>query len=69
MSYSKTITENDLLSILDYIGLGKTAIILNNYPIGSYYETSDQSFDPNTDWGGTWTSETIDTYTRWHRTA
>ena len=24
------------------------------YPIGSYYETSDLSFDPNTAWGGTW---------------
>ncbi len=25
------------------------------YPIGSYYETSDANFDPNTAWGGTWT--------------
>ena len=24
------------------------------YPIGSYYETSDGSFDPNVTWGGTW---------------
>ena len=24
------------------------------YPVGSYYETSDTSFDPNTTWGGTW---------------
>lgn len=24
------------------------------YPIGSYYETSDTSFDPNVSWGGTW---------------
>lgn len=24
------------------------------YPIGSYYETSDSTFDPNTAWGGTW---------------
>lgn len=29
------------------------------YPIGSYYETSDSTFDPNTAWGGTWTSEQI----------
>ena len=28
------------------------------YPIGSYYETSDTSFDPNTTWGGTWVLET-----------
>lgn len=28
------------------------------YPVGSYYETSDTSFDPNTAWGGTWVLET-----------
>lgn len=28
------------------------------YPIGSYYETSDDSFNPNTAWGGTWVEET-----------
>lgn len=28
------------------------------YPVGSYYETSDTTFDPNTDWGGTWQLET-----------
>lgn len=27
------------------------------YPIGSYYETSDGDFDPNTTWGGTWELE------------
>ena len=27
------------------------------YPIGSYYETSDILFDPNTAWGGTWVLE------------
>jgi hypothetical protein len=24
------------------------------YPVGSYYETSDTNFNPNTAWGGTW---------------
>jgi hypothetical protein len=24
------------------------------YPVGSYYETSDTTFDPNSAWGGTW---------------
>lgn len=24
------------------------------YPVGSYYETSDTTFDPNISWGGTW---------------
>lgn len=28
------------------------------YPVGSYYETSDTTFDPNTAWGGTWLLET-----------
>jgi hypothetical protein len=28
------------------------------YPVGSYYETSDASFDPNVTWGGTWSLET-----------
>ena len=28
------------------------------YPIGSYYETSNTSFDPNTAWGGTWVEDT-----------
>lgn len=27
------------------------------YPVGSYYETSDASFDPNTYFGGTWSLE------------
>ena len=29
------------------------------YPVGSYFETSDSTFDPNVVWGGTWTSEQI----------
>lgn len=28
------------------------------YPVGSYYETSDTSFNPNNTWGGTWVLET-----------
>lgn len=28
------------------------------YPVGSYYETSDISFNPNVTWGGTWSLET-----------
>ena len=27
------------------------------YPVGSYYETSNTDFDPNNEWGGTWTRE------------
>lgn len=28
------------------------------YPVGTYYETSVESFDPNTEWGGTWVEDT-----------
>lgn len=28
------------------------------YPVGSYYESSDTTFDPNITWGGTWELET-----------
>ena len=28
------------------------------HPVGSYYETSDTAFNPNTTWGGTWVLET-----------
>ena len=28
------------------------------YPVGSYYETSNTSFNPNTSWGGTWVEDT-----------
>ena len=35
----------------------KSAVIDIFYPVGSYYETSDTSFDPNTAWGGTWVQE------------
>ena len=29
------------------------------YPVGSYYETSNKNFNPNTSWGGTWEQDTI----------
>ena len=37
----------------------QTQKILNLfYPVGSYYETSDTTFNPNTSWGGTWVEDT-----------
>jgi hypothetical protein len=33
---------------------GGGSTVLDYYPVGSYYETSDASFDPNVSWGGTW---------------
>jgi hypothetical protein len=49
----------------------KSSMIGIFYPVGSYYETSDTSFDPNTAWGGTWVQEIAGTdySVRWHRTA
>lgn len=35
------------------------------YPVGSYYETSDNDFDPNATWTGTWEYSGG----KWHRTA
>lgn len=37
--------------------MGGNSIVLAFYPVGSYYETSDTSFNPNTAWGGTWELE------------
>lgn len=34
-----------------------SAIIDVIYPVGSYYETSDTTFDPNQSWGGTWSKD------------
>ena len=34
-----------------------SAILDMFYPVGSYYETSDSTFDPNNAWGGTWYQE------------
>lgn len=35
----------------------KSSVLDIFYPVGSYFETSDTSFDPNTAWGGTWEKE------------
>lgn len=36
----------------------KMSLIDLFYPVGSYYETSNTSFDPNVSWGGTWEEDT-----------
>lgn len=40
------------------VGFSQQAIVDLFYPVGSYYETSDTSFNPNTAWGGTWVEDT-----------
>lgn len=37
--------------------LAISSIIDIFYPVGSYYETSDTAFNPNTAWGGTWVED------------
>ena len=39
-----------------YDGGGKSLLDLF-YPIGTYYETSNANFNPNTEWGGTWVQD------------
>ena len=41
----------------DKAKLGASTMLDVFYPVGSYYETSDTSFDPNISWGGTWAED------------
>lgn len=41
-----------------YYNSSITGILNAFYPVGSYYETSDTTFNPNVSWGGTWILET-----------
>lgn len=50
--------KNGKLIDLASLGRGYTDLIDLFWPIGSYYETSDSSFNPNESWGGTWTQDT-----------
>ncbi len=43
----QSFSDTSLLSMVNYF-----------YPVGSYYETSDTTFDPNIAFGGTWVLET-----------
>ena len=53
----KTINNESLLGSGNIIIQGGGGSVLDFYPVGSYYETSDTSFNPNTSWGGTWALE------------
>lgn len=39
-------------------GENKSDLLDFFYPVGSYYETSNTSFDPNEEWGGVWVQDT-----------
>ena len=46
------------ITSVDTIFKNNTKLLDLIYPVGSYYETSNGSFDPNTSWGGTWKKDT-----------
>ena len=52
-----TVTMEDAVSVMDADSTLR-ALFDFIHPVGSYYETSDASFNPNTTWGGTWVLET-----------
>lgn len=58
------VTESDVLAGVYFHkadgtrSVGTLNVVDMFYPIGSYYETSDTTFDPNVSWGGTWVLET-----------
>ena len=55
-SNALTVDWNGAVQCGDYSGNFKSIFDIF-YPVGSYYETSDASFDPNVAWGGTWSLE------------
>lgn len=56
-TFHDTVTMEDAVSVMDANSTLR-ALFDFVHPVGSYYETSDASFNPNTTWGGTWVLET-----------
>lgn len=56
-SNALTVDWNGRIECGDYSG-NLRSIFDIFYPVGSYYETSDSIFNPNTIWGGSWILET-----------
>ena len=50
-------SATDISSFVNNLNFRQSSLIDFFYPVGSYYETSDISFDPNIAWGGTWNLE------------
>lgn len=50
------ITSDDINQIKDAINSGLLNLI---YPVGCYFETSDDSFNPNTSWGEVWQLDSV----------
>ena len=49
-------TKKLMYKIVEHLADSKW-VALAAHPVGSYYETSDGDFDPNVEWGGTWSLE------------
>lgn len=56
-TFHDAVTMEDSVSVMDANSTLR-ALFDFIHPVGSYYETSDTSFNPNTTWGGTWVLET-----------
>lgn len=50
---------NGDLFIADRDRKNKKSLLDFVYPVGSYYETDNEEFDPNTYWGGTWVLDSV----------
>ncbi len=55
---SKIPTDAQWADLVSKVKAAGSFSILDCYPVGSYYETSDTTFDPNVSWGGTWVEDT-----------
>lgn len=55
---SEDMTSQEVSDFVDSLNISTASLLDMFYPVGSYYETSDTSFDPNVAWGGTWVQET-----------
>lgn len=51
--------SKEVVGAINEIASSITPLVLTDmfYPVGSYYETSNTDFNPNTSWGGTWELE------------
>ena len=54
---STDMTSSEVEDFVDELDVGGGGVLNMFYPVGSYYETSDSTFDPNVRWGGTWVLE------------
>lgn len=56
---SEDMSSADVASFVASLNISAPSTLIDFfYPVGSYYETSDTSFNPNIAWSGTWVLET-----------